>query len=122
MFGKDLSEFAISLYILVCIYGLSCLLPDLKTKEEVQRKLGLPAHKFLEHIESRWLPLAPALYRIVEQFDGLKEYFLVDVPAKQNSILYNKTYKKISDQIKHKYILTKIDLLQQLLIYSTNFL
>ena len=78
--------------------------------KEVQRKLVLPAHKFLKHVESRWLTLAPALLRIVEQFNVPKQYFLVDVPVKQPSILLNKTYKKISDQIKHEDILATIDL------------
>ena len=55
------------------------------------RKLGLPAHKFLNYIE--WLTLPPVLLWIVEQFNVLKQYFLVDVPAKQSSILRNKTLK-----------------------------
>ena len=84
VFGEDLSELVISLYIW---FKLS---PSRREDyEEVQRKLGLPAHKFLKHVELRWLTLAPALLRIVEQFDGLKQYFLVDVPAKQPSILHN---------------------------------
>ena len=76
--------------------------------EEVQKKLGLPAHKFLKHVESRWLTLAPALLQIIEQFDGLKQYSLIHVPAKQPSILHNRTYKKINDQIKSKDILAEI--------------
>ena len=46
--------------------------------------------------------------QIVEQFNGLKQYFLVDAPAKQPSILHNKRHKKISDQLKHKYFLAEI--------------
>ena len=38
----------------------------------------------------------------------LNKYFLVDVSPKQPSILHYKTYKKISDLIKPKYILKKI--------------
>ena len=37
-----------------------------------------------------------------------EQYFLVDVPAKQPSILHNKIYKKISDLIKCKDILAEI--------------
>ena len=62
----------------------------------------------MKHVESRWLTLSPALLWVVEQFDGLKQYFLLDVSAKQPSILHSKTYKKISDQIKCKDILTQI--------------
>ena len=65
----------------------------------------------MKHFESRWLTLAPtALLWIAEKFDGLKQYFFIDVPAnsKRPSLMYNKTYKKISDQIKCKNILTEI--------------
>ena len=89
VFDEDLSELVISLYI---SFKLSASRHE--DYEEVQRKLGLLAHKFLKHVESRWLTLAPALLRIVEQFDGLKQYFLIGVPAKQPSILHNKMYKK----------------------------
>ena len=44
----------------------------------------------------------------MEQFDGLKHYFLVNVPVKQPPTFHYKTYEKIFDQIKCKYILTEI--------------
>ena len=94
VFGEDLSEIVISLYMWFKLSVSRC-----EDYEEVQRKLGLPAHKFLKHVESRWLTLAPALLQIVEKFDGLKQYFLLDVHAKQPFTLRNKMYKKISDQI-----------------------
>ena len=70
VFGEDLSEIVISLYMWFKLSVSRC-----EDYEEVQRKLGLPAHKFLKHVESRWLTLAPALLQIVEKFDGLKQYF-----------------------------------------------
>ena len=89
VFGEDLSELVISLYI-----SFKLTASRHEDYGEVQRKLGKLPHKFLKHVESRWLTLTPALLRIVEQFDGLKQYFPVDVPAKQPSILHNKTCTK----------------------------
>ena len=94
VFGEDLFELVISLYIW---FKLSASRRE--NYEEVQRKLGLLTHKFF---------LALAFFWIVEWFDDFKQYFLVNVLAKQPSILHNKTYKKISDQIKCKDILAGI--------------
>lgn len=68
---------------LVCIwFKLSAsIYPDYK---KVERKLGLLAHKFLEHVESRWFTLASLLLEIVEQVDGLKQYVFFYVSGKQN--------------------------------------
>ena len=74
--------FALNLSLVCIWFKLSdCICQDYKKDE---RNLGLLAHKFLEHIESRWLTLAPVLLQIVEQVDGLKQYFFVDISAKQN--------------------------------------
>ena len=46
----------------------------------------------------------------MEQFDGLKHYFHVNVSGKQPPTFHYKTYEKIFDQIKYKDILAKIHL------------
>lgn len=79
-FGKDLSELAISLCIWFKLFSSRH-----EDYEEIQRKLGLPTHKFFKHAESKWPTWAPALLNIVEQFDGLKQCFVVNVPLKQPS-------------------------------------
>ena len=49
-FGKDLFELVISLCIWFTLFSSRH-----EDYEEVQRTLGLPAHKFLKHAESKWL-------------------------------------------------------------------
>ena len=103
VFGGSLFELAISLHI-----WLRPFASRREEYEEVQWQHGVPAGKFLKQVESRWLRLAPVLLLIVEQLDDLKQYFSVDIPAKESSILHYETYKKISDQIRRKYILGQI--------------
>ena len=85
------------------------LFTSIVSYEEVQRKLGLLAQKYLKYFESKWLTLAPTLFWIDELFDGLKHYFIVNVPGKQLPILHYKIYKKIFDQMKRKDSVTKIN-------------
>ena len=66
VFGEDLSELIISLYIW---FKLSAFRRE--DREEVQI-YGLLVHKFLKHVESRSLTLAPTSLRIVEQFEQRK--------------------------------------------------
>ena len=103
VFGEDLSELVISFHI-----GFKPSTSRCEEYEEFQRKLGLPAHKFLKHVESRWPILGPGLSWIIEQFDSLKQYFLADVPAKQPSILHNKTHKNIMGHTKYPTILSVV--------------
>ena len=66
VFGENLSEFFISLYIWFKLF--TSILEDY---EEVQGKLGLLAQKLSKHFESSWFTLASILIWIAEQFDGL---------------------------------------------------
>lgn len=87
--------------VLLCIYGLDSLLPDVKAMKKFKENLACRLINFCNTLNQ-------ASLQIVEQFNGLKQYFLVDAPAKQPSILHNKRHKKISDQLKHKYFLAEI--------------
>ena len=49
VFAEDLSELAITVVSLYGLYGLSRLLPDVKTLKILQRKLGLQVRKYLTH-------------------------------------------------------------------------
>ena len=59
-----------------------------------KRSLVIPTHAFLKQVDSRWLTLKPALEMIIEQWPGLIQYFLTDLPAVQKSISSNTLYKK----------------------------
>ena len=48
-----------------------------------KRSLVIPTHAFLKQVDSRWLTLKPALEMIIEQWPGLIQYFLTDLPAVQ---------------------------------------
>ena len=102
------SELVISLYIWFKLFIFR-----LEDYQEVQAKLDLPAQKLVNHVESRWLTLDPTLLWIVDQFDGLEHYFLVNTPGKLPLfyiIKHTKRFSKIwsNYQIKCKYILTQI--------------
>lgn len=61
--------------------------------------MGLAKHKFLKHVECRWLSLQPAVLRILEQLEGLKRYFLTVLPEKQPSVTSNQRYIRITRQL-----------------------
>ncbi|PAA92765.1 hypothetical protein BOX15_Mlig005655g3, partial [Macrostomum lignano] len=44
--------------------------------EHVQDMLELQSHRFLRRVETRWIQLLPVVNRLVEQLEGLREFFL----------------------------------------------
>ena len=70
VFGNELSELVIDIYTW---FKLSAARRE--DYESVQENLGLPNHKFLKHVDSRWLSLQPSLQRICEQLRGLEKCF-----------------------------------------------
>lgn len=64
---------------------------------QIQNDKHLPTHKFLKHCSSRWLTLNNATERIIEEWDGLRKYFLIFVPKNQNGLVKTIKYKKIND-------------------------
>ena len=56
------------------------------------------------HCQTRWLSLDRVLFRIIEQFDNLKEYFLVKLPTlpgykDKNGIRESERYQKIKNAL-----------------------
>jgi hypothetical protein len=41
----------------------------------IQRAQDVPEHKFIKHLESRWLTLGPAILRVIEQWPAASVYF-----------------------------------------------
>jgi len=48
--------------------------------QQIQEKAGVPGHRFLKHVKSRWLTLFYSAGRLQEQLPALKEYFLKVIP------------------------------------------
>ena len=65
---------------------------------EIQQNLGLEEVVFLQHVESRWLSLLPAVERVKEQFPALLEYFnkLPEADKKIKAIQKDHVYLNIS--------------------------
>ena len=68
--------------------------------ESIQKKLGLPPHKFINHASIRWLTVGPASERMIEQVPALEEYFLNCVPNNEPTILEKKNYLEIRNYLK----------------------
>ena len=79
--------------------------------ELVQEEIGLAKHKFLKHVECRWLSLHPALLRILQQMNGLKRYFLTVLPEKQSSSTSNARCIRIRRQLESKDLVAQIHFL-----------
>jgi hypothetical protein len=64
--------------------------------KEIQKILDIPEHTFLRYVQCRWLSLLPALQRVLEQWDGLTEYFLKYLIEKQPEACKVERYKRLS--------------------------
>lgn len=76
-------------------------LPEFK---DIQTKLDLNNHKFLEHCETRWLTLCPGCERGSEKLPAIREYFLVFLPKKNPKILRNYYYKIIVGFLENPFL------------------
>ena len=106
MFGSSISEFVIDLHLW---FKMSAARRE--DYELVQEEMGLAKHKFLKHVECRWLSLHPALLIILEQMNGLKRYFLTVLPEKQSSSTSNARYIRIRRQLELKDLVAQIHFL-----------
>lgn len=66
----------------------------------IQSKLNIPRNHFVKHISTRWLTIAPAAARLMEQWMAIEEYFLKYIPKNCPYIEKTATYKPIRDFIK----------------------
>lgn len=71
VFGSSISQFVIDLHLW---FKMSPARRE--DYQAVKKEIGLAKHKFLKHVECRWLSLQPAVLSILEQLEGLKRYFL----------------------------------------------
>lgn len=71
----------------------------------IQRSLQLEQHAFFKHVDCCWLSLLPVVERLLEQYDGLKTYFM-DLPKKDGKVESNVRYIRICKilQVKDTYI------------------
>ena len=75
IYGQDAEELALDLFL--WIKSSPCRREDFTN---VLTDLDLDEYLFIRHVQSRWLTLAPALERIVKNWDAVKRYFLQDLP------------------------------------------
>ena len=107
MFANEISEFVIDLH-----WWFKQSATRREDFEAVQQELGLAQHKFLKHVESRWLPLLPAVVQVLEQFRALEKYFLLEIPRKQRSMTNNaRSYIRIKSQLVSKDTVAKMHFL-----------
>ena len=93
---------------LICTDGSAARREDF---EAIQQELGLAQHKFLKHVESRWLSLPPTVVRAFEQFQAQEKYFLLELPRKQRSMTSSARYIRIESQLMSKDTVAKVHFL-----------
>ena len=103
VFARSISEFVIDLHLW---FKMSAARRE--DYELVQEEMGLVRHKFLKHVECRWLSLQPAVLRLLEQLKGLKRYFLRDLPKEQSSVTSNARYIRIRRQLESKDLVAQM--------------
>lgn len=103
-FGLSTSEFIIEVYN---------YFDDYPSREEdfayCQTKCEVPNHKFIKHVNSRWLTLESSGRRILEQWKALEYYFLNYVPNKKAEVMKkSKHYKSIAAALKQPGLQSEI--------------
>ena len=112
-------------FSLACLCGLRCLVPDMKTMEKFKEGLSCEWINFwniLNQDGSLYLQLYSELLMSLQisfPFCIIKEHTYKKTYIQKN---IHKTYKRISDQIKYKDILTKIDLVTAVIDIFNGFL
>ena len=100
-FGNSISGFVVNIHL---FFKLS---PARKEDYKyVQEELGMPTHSFLKNIDSRCITVKPVFEKIIEQWLGLIQYFLTDLPVMQKSISSNSLYKKNCQKVEGTSIFT----------------
>ena len=106
MLANEISEFVIDLH-----WWFKQSAASSEDLEDVQQELGLAQHKFLKHVESRWLSHLPVVVRAFEQFQAPEKYFLLGLPRKQRSMTSNARYIRIKSQLMSKNTVAKMHFL-----------
>ena len=88
-YGSDVENLCIDIY-----YFFKLSPPRREDYADVQQKLNLDEFVFLQHVQSRWLSLIPAIERVRKQFPAFKEY-LRKLPDSDKNIAKNARYKRI---------------------------
>ena len=100
----DLDQFAIDLHF---FFKLS------SARREDFRKISsitdVTVHYLLKHCQTRWLSIERVLVRIIEQFENIREYFLVELPKQsgfkgKTGVGSTERYKRISTLLNNKVL------------------
>lgn len=95
--GEDASDLIIAIYHFFDGWPSRC-----EDYNIIQKKKEIPQHKFLKHVNSRWLTLGPAIERILEQWEAINEYFLKFIPLKTSHQMKSSGYDRICALLKKK--------------------
>lgn len=84
-------------------------LQDGKNISKYMLKINVFNHKFIKHASTRWLMFGEAASRLLEQWNGLENFYLKHIPSSKDSkTLKNHSYKKIIDYLKNPYIKSEL--------------
>ena len=71
VYGHEVEDFTIDMFY--WFKQSACRREDLAS---VQEELGIAQQQFLRHVNCRWLTLEPAINRIIDRWETLKEYIM----------------------------------------------
>ena len=75
---------------------------------EVQIALELHVQSFQRHVKCRWLTFIPVVDRLIVQFEGFKQFILVDLPKEDKQIHKNSRYLRLARKLKEKDFAVKM--------------
>lgn len=97
--------------------------PRREDYSKVQELLDIDEHAFMRYVSSRWLSMVPVIQRVLEQYEGLREYFLKFLPQHEaRTCKNNQRYKQIENHLKDKMTLTKLHFVKSVGLNVTDFL
>lgn len=94
-FGEQVSEHLINIYYF--FNGFPSRQDDFET---IQLKVNVSQNKIIKHVPTRWLTIAPAAERLLEQWPAVNEYFLKFIPLKADDLMKTTRYKTISNLLR----------------------
>ncbi|XP_065091912.1 uncharacterized protein LOC135712784 [Ochlerotatus camptorhynchus] len=88
--GEDASDLIVSVYHFFKGWPARC-----EDYEKIQSEVGVPTHRFIKHVSSRWLTMEQAAERVIEQWPAVTKYFTDFIPKKRASLAKKANYLKI---------------------------
>ena len=120
---KSVEQWEIEEFLLDIYHWFKYSAPRREDYADLQKLLELDERAFQRYVSSRWLTLLNVVGRVIEQYDGLYEYFVKVLPQKEpRTCSGNSRYQRIVKHLKTKVTLIRLTFIKSVGVIFNDFL